>query len=99
MRERNDELEFEWDDEKAIANYAKHGVSFLSDAATFNADRIERLDDREAYGELRFIALGRVGVEAYRIVYTWRGENRVRIISAQRAAKHERELYYRHTFS
>jgi hypothetical protein len=59
---------------------------------------IERIDDREDYGEVRFIGLGRVELEVYRVVYTWRAENLVRIISAQKAGKHERETYYRATF-
>jgi len=32
---------------------------------------MERIDDREDYGEIRFIALGRVDTEVYRVVYTW----------------------------
>lgn len=91
------ELEFEWDEEKARANLAKHGVSFLTAAAIFANEMLERIDDREDYGEVRFIALGRVGAEVYRVVFSWRGENVIRIIGAQRAGKDEREIYYRAT--
>ena len=93
------ELQFEWDEEKAAANLAKHGVSFLTAAELFSNEMIEKVDDREDYGELRFIALGRVDLEVYRIVYTWRDENLVRIVSAQKASRHERELYYRETLA
>lgn len=93
------ELEFEWDEEKAAANLGKHGVSFLRAAEVFANEMIEKVDDREDYGELRFIALGRVEAEVYRVVYTWRGEGVVRLISAQKANKHEREIYYREIFS
>ena len=55
---------------------------------------MERIDDREDYGEIRFIALGRVDTEVYRVVFTWRGENLIRIISAQKASRDEREIYY-----
>ncbi len=91
------ELEFEWDEEKASANLRKHRVSFLTAAEAFANEIIERIDDREDYGEIRFIALGRVDTEAYRIVFTWRGESLIRIISAQKASRDEREIYHRAT--
>jgi len=93
------ELEFEWDEAKARINLKKHRVSFLTAAAIFMSRRLERLDDREDYGELRWIALGRVEDEVYRVVYTWRGKNLIRLISAQKASKDEREIYYRETFA
>ncbi len=91
------ELQFEWDEAKAAGNLFKHGVSFLTAAAIFDNEVLERIDDREDYGEVRFIGLGRVELEVFRIVYTWRAETLVRIISAQKAGKHEREIYYRAT--
>lgn len=60
---------------------------------------IEKIADREDYGEVRFIALGRVDFDVYRVVYTWRNHSLVRIISAQKASRHERELYYRETLA
>jgi uncharacterized DUF497 family protein len=95
----DDELQFEWDEDKAATNLVKHGVSFLTAAEVFANELVERVDDREDYGETRFIALGRVDFEVYRVIYTWRGEHLVRIISAQKAGKHEREIYYRETLS
>jgi uncharacterized protein len=73
-------------------------VSFLTAAAIFDSEIVERVDDREDYGELRFVGLGRVDFEVYRVVYTWPAEDVVRIISAQKASRHEREIYYRTTF-
>ena len=93
------ELEFEWDETKAKGNLEKHGVSFLTAAAIFSNERLELIDDREDYGELRWIALGRVGIEVYRVVFTWRSENLIRVVTAQKASKDEEEIYYRETFS
>jgi uncharacterized protein len=62
------ELEFEWDEAKARINLTKHGVSFLAAAAIFENERLERIDDRENYDESRWIALGRVDNEVYRVV-------------------------------
>jgi uncharacterized DUF497 family protein len=91
------ELQFEWDEEKARINLARHGVSFLTAAATFDHPMLQRIDDREDYGEERWIGLGRVHTEVYVVVFTWRGERLVRIISisAQKASTNEREIYYR----
>ncbi len=89
------ELEFEWDEDKAATNLAKHGVSFLTAAEVFANEILERIDDREDYGEIRWIALGRVEAEVFRVVFTWRGDKLIRIISAQKASKDEREIYYR----
>jgi uncharacterized protein len=85
--------------DKAAQNLAKHGVPFLTAAEIFDNEVIERIDDREGYGELRFIALGRVELDVYRVAYTWRGENVIRIITAQKASKYERETYYREIFA
>ena len=89
------ELEFEWDEAKARSNLEKHSVSFFTAVATFRNERLETIDDREEYGEVRWIALGRAGTEVYRVIYTWRAEDIVRIISAQRASKDEEETYHR----
>jgi uncharacterized protein len=94
-----EELEFEWDKAKAVLNLKKHRVSFLTGAAIFSNKRLERIDDREDYGELRWVALGFVEGQVYRVVFTRRGENLIRLISAQKASKDEREIYYRETFA
>ncbi len=91
------ELEFEWDEEKARTNRAKHGVSFLTAAAIFADEILERIDAREDYGEVRWIALGRADTDVFRVVFTWRGDRLIRIISAQKASRDERKIYYRAT--
>jgi uncharacterized DUF497 family protein len=45
-------LEYEWDEAKAQANLRTHGVSFELAMRVFkDVFAIERLDDREDYGE------------------------------------------------
>jgi uncharacterized DUF497 family protein len=95
----DEELEFEWDETKARINLEKHRVSFLTASAIFSNTRLERIDDREEYGETRWIALGRVEDAVYRVVYTLRGENLIRLISAQKASNDEHRIYYRETFA
>jgi uncharacterized DUF497 family protein len=86
-------LEFEWDDAKARANERKHGVPFERAKQVF-ADRFATvvIDDRQDYGEERFSLLGMVGDALLFVAYTERGE-RIRIISARRATKHEQKTY------
>ena len=91
------ELEFEWDEDKARTNLSKHGVSFLTAAAIFSNGILERIDDREDYEEVRWIALGRAETQVFRVVYTWRSNNLIRVIIAQKASKDEREIYHRQT--
>lgn len=86
---------FEWDAEKAAANLRNHGVAFQEAVIAFrDSFRVERIDDRENYGEERIILLGMCGGTIIHVTYTERGEC-IRIISARRAAKHERDYYYR----
>jgi uncharacterized DUF497 family protein len=52
-------LEVEWHDAKAEANWQSHGVSFeLAKTVFKDPFAIERLDDREDYGEERFVIVG-----------------------------------------
>lgn len=84
---------FEWDDAKAAANLAKHGVSFERAKLVFgDVAMIDAYDDRHDYGEDRFIATGDAGGAILVVVHTER-EGRVRIISARRATRHERQTY------
>jgi len=56
---------------------------------------IERLDDREDYGEERFVIVGMAEGEVLLFVaYTERGE-RIRLISARRATQYEQDDYFR----
>lgn len=51
--------EFEWDDGKAAAIARKHGVTFEEARDVFRDPlAVELLDDREAYGEDRFVLIG-----------------------------------------
>jgi uncharacterized DUF497 family protein len=86
-------LRFEWNKLKAKDNYAKHGVSFdLAKKVFKDPFAVEFLDDREDYGEERFVILGMVDGHILYVAYTERNET-IRIISARRATKHEQETY------
>ncbi len=88
-------MKFEWDDAKAKSNFNAHGVSFeLAKTVFEDAFAIDRLDDRENYGEERFVIIGMAeGQILLFVAYTERGE-RIRIISARRATQHEQDDYF-----
>ena len=89
---RNDE--FEWDDRKAAANLARHGVSFETARRAFEDALVVEIDDRRGnYGEERYLALGMVRDRLLAVAYWLRGE-RIRIISARPAEPFERRLYH-----
>ena len=87
------ELEFEWDEFKRASNLRKHGVDFLEAALIFEGATVEDIDDREDYEEERIIAFGQINGVVYRVVYTWR-DTAIRLISAQKANKHDSKRYY-----
>lgn len=87
-------LEFEWDKNKAEMNLSKHGIAFQHAVKAFSDHfAIELIDEREDYGEERINLIGMCDGVILHVAYTERGE-RIRIISARRAEKHEQEYYY-----
>ena len=87
-------LKFGWNKSKAKDNYAKHGVSFDVAKKVFKDPfAVEYLDDRQDYGEKRFVIIGMVDGRVLFVAYTERNDV-IRIISARRATKHEQEAYF-----
>jgi len=87
-------LNFEWDENKARTNQAKHGVGF-HEAATVFGDPLSLTIPDPAHSEIeeRFIIVGHSsGGKLLVVVHTERGDN-IRIISARRASRRERKQY------
>lgn len=87
-------LTFEWDDAKGEANLRVHGVGFdMATTAFSDPFAIEWLDDREDYGEDRFVMIGMaIGRSLLYVAHTER-QGRIRIISARKATRQEQEEY------
>jgi len=85
-------MEIEFDREKDERNRLRHGLNFRGASAIFDNFRIDDQDDREDYGETRFVTLGSIGRQVVVCVWTPRGD-RARIISLRKAEKDEREIY------
>ncbi len=87
-------LKFEWDDQKALNNVLKHGVSFDEAVSIFgdplaltfvDADHSETEDRSRTYGmsnKARLLV----------VIHTDR-RNRIRIISARKATRYEKGIY------
>jgi len=87
-------LKFEWDRRKAASNLSKHGMSF-EEALTVFSDTLARIFDDEEHSieEQREIIIGHSAKERLLVVcFTARGES-VRIFSARRATRKERNKY------
>ena len=87
--------QFEWDEEKSRVNRAKHGISFEEAQAIFNGPVLTAVDEREDYGEERFISTGQLSTLVVVVVHTSRS-GRIRLISARMANRKERQTYYEH---
>jgi uncharacterized DUF497 family protein len=85
--------EFEWDDRKAASNARNHGVTFEEARAAFHDPDATHADDPDP-DEERFIRLCRLGPDVFVVIWTQRGD-RIRIISARPANKHEQRTYFR----
>jgi uncharacterized DUF497 family protein len=83
--------DFEWDEAKASANQAKHGVSFPEATTVFGDPRA--LDAPDRYEPGRFVIIGMSDrARVLFVVHAERGD-RIRLISARRASKPQRRLY------
>ena len=88
-------MKFEWHDAKAEANRQTHGVSFdLAKTVFKDAFAVDRLDDREDYGEDRFVIIGMAEGDVVLFVAYAEREGRMRIISARRATQNEQDNYF-----
>jgi len=90
-------ISFEWDRNKASANFKKHGVSFSEAVGVFyDPNVLWRLDHDHSLGdEERESCLGLTERGILLVIYAERHQGAtLRIISARRANKRERHYYY-----
>ena len=90
-------MQFEWDDNKNIANIRKHGINFADVVDMFNHPMLNLVDNSQYYEEERWIAIGLIKRLIGVVVYTERRGDTIRIISARKATKHEVKRYEQHT--
>ena len=92
-------MDFEWDEQKANANAAKHSVTFEEAKTVFEDEYAAILTDLlHSDDEPRGLIIGYSAQNRLLFIsYTERGET-VRLISARLATKREREKHERETY-
>ena len=86
-------MNFQWDAQKAAKNLKKHGVDFADAVSVFEDEMGLTIKEHHVEGEERFATagmdlFGRLLV----VIYTYRGDS-IRIISARKTTKNERQIY------
>jgi uncharacterized protein len=86
-------MRFQYDAAKAAANIRKHGVSFADAEGVFKDPLALTIEDPDAQGERRYVAIGLGSSgDLLVVIYTQRAED-YRLISARRATRKERKAY------
>lgn len=86
-------MKFIWDRRKNEANIKKHELDFADTCKAFESPMLVGLDDREDYGEDRWIGVGLMENRVVVIVFTEPEEDTIRVISFRKATTDERNNY------
>ncbi len=87
-------MEFDWDEDKAEANGAKHGVSFHEAASVFEDDLSLTFSDPDhSLDEERLIIIGHSRRGRLLFVSHTDRNGQTRIISAREVTRRERQVY------
>ena len=89
-----DTVRSEWDPLKAAANLRGHGVSFAEAVTALEDDFALTREDPAAADEPTFVTLGLSNLgNLLVVVYTYREPDAIRLISAWKANRPQREAY------
>jgi uncharacterized DUF497 family protein len=87
-------VEFEWDPDKAAANLKRHRVDFYEAAGVLEDPLSTTFPDEAHSGdEERFLTIGASQSGRILVVAHTERDDTIRIISARRATRREREFY------
>lgn len=87
-------IAFEWDLRKDSANQRKHGVGFAEATTVFDDSLSVTIPDTDdIIGEERFVIVRMSSKRSLLIVVLTSRRERIRLISARPATKHERRKY------
>ncbi len=91
-------LRFEWDERKSLQNKRKHGLFFEEAETVFSDDYGLLINDPDHSGEEdRFLLLGlSANLRTLAVAHCYRkADDVIRIISARKANRKERDIYNR----
>lgn len=86
-------MNFEWNEGKNGLNVDKHGFDFADAYRIFDLPMAVERDERDDYGEDRWIGTGILDGRVVVVVYTEPNEEIIRIISLRKALSYERKNY------
>jgi uncharacterized protein len=92
----NSSVDFVWDNAKNESNIQKHGLDFVDAHRMFDAPMLVRWDERQDYGEDRWIGIGLLDDRVVVVVFSEPGGDTVRIISLRKALRYEEEQFRQH---
>ena len=84
-------IEFEYDDNKSLANLKKHGIDFNGAQALWNDTDLLEIQARSV-DETRFMLIGMIGQQHWSAIVTYRNGT-IRLISVRRSRSQEVALY------
>jgi uncharacterized protein len=86
-------MKFIWHEPKRQSNLKKHGIDFADAERVFIGSTFTFEDNRENYGEQRWVTLGLLGMRVVVVVHT-ETKDEIRIISMREADKNEQLLFF-----
>ena len=87
-------IDFEWDRRKDATNRRKHGVGFAEASSVFGDPLSITIPDPDYSGvEERFVIVGQSSTRRLLVVVHTMRVERIRLISARLATRHERRAY------
>ena len=84
-------MNVEWDEEKNRANIRRHRIDFADVHPVFDGPMYVTLDTRRDYGEERQVGIGFLHDAVIVVVFVEKAAGTIRLISARKAERHERE--------
>lgn len=85
-------MQFEWDEAKNLDNIRKPEIDFADVFKMFDSPMLIEPDGRFDYGEERWFGIGFLG-NGIAVVWTERHNDVMRLISARRANRYERQRF------
>ena len=86
-------MRFEWDEDKNRANIRRHRIDLADVHPLFDGPMFVTLDTRREYGEDRMVGIGLLHDAVVVVVFVERARDTIRLISARKAKRHERERF------
>jgi hypothetical protein len=87
-------VDYEWDPRKARSNLEKHGIDFADAVSVLEDELALTIPDDEA-DERRFVTIGEDSLRRILVVAFTERADRIRVISARKATRLERQQYER----